>query len=57
MRLVKGAYWEYETVVARQKGWPVPVFSAKQHTDWNFERCAELMLANSEFLTAGHRHP
>ena len=46
VRLVKGAYWEYETVTARQKGWPVPVFARKSHTDWNFERCAELMLAN-----------
>ena len=42
VRLVKGAYWEYETVMARQKGWPVPVFGRKAHTDWNFERCAEL---------------
>ena len=26
VRLVKGAYWEYETIVARQKGWEIPVF-------------------------------
>ncbi len=47
VRLVKGAYWEYETVTARQKGWPAPVFTVKSHTDWNFEKCTELMLANS----------
>jgi RHH-type proline utilization regulon transcriptional repressor/proline dehydrogenase/delta 1-pyrroline-5-carboxylate dehydrogenase len=47
VRLVKGAYWEYETVTARQRGWPAPVYGAKQHTDWNFERCAELLLANT----------
>jgi RHH-type proline utilization regulon transcriptional repressor/proline dehydrogenase/delta 1-pyrroline-5-carboxylate dehydrogenase len=47
VRLVKGAYWEYEIVTARQKGWPVPVFTVKGQTDWNFERCAELMLARS----------
>lgn len=52
VRLVKGAYWEYETIVAVQKGWPVPVFGKKAHTDWNFERCAELMLANSDWITA-----
>jgi RHH-type transcriptional regulator, proline utilization regulon repressor / proline dehydrogenase / delta 1-pyrroline-5-carboxylate dehydrogenase len=47
VRLVKGAYWEYEIVTARQNGWPAPVFTVKGHTDWNFERCAELMLARS----------
>src|SRR5664279_6492430 len=23
VRLVKGAYWDYETVIAHQRGWPV----------------------------------
>ncbi len=52
VRLVKGAYWEYETVVARQKGWPLPVYSRKTHTDWNYERCAELLLANGTNVNA-----
>lgn len=57
VRLIKGAYWEYETVTARQKGWPAPVFSAKSHTDWNFERCVDLMLEKSDcFLTAIGTH-
>ena len=51
VRLVKGAYWEYETITARQRGWPSPVFATKGHTDWNFERCAELLLANSSTVT------
>jgi len=51
VRLVKGAYWEYETVTAGQKGWPLPVFAEKSHTDWNYERCAELMLASGDCLT------
>ena len=51
VRLVKGAYWEYETIVAAQKGWPVPVFAKKAHTDGNYERCAEWMLANSDCIT------
>ena len=29
VRLVKGAYWDYETVIAAQNGWPVPVFDAR----------------------------
>ncbi len=51
IRLVKGAYWEYETIVARQKGWEIPVFPRKSHTDANFERCIELALENHEHVT------
>ena len=29
VRLVKGAYWDYETVIAAQNDWPVPVFTQK----------------------------
>ncbi len=29
IRLIKGAYWDYETLLARQRGWPVPVFRAQ----------------------------
>jgi RHH-type proline utilization regulon transcriptional repressor/proline dehydrogenase/delta 1-pyrroline-5-carboxylate dehydrogenase len=43
VRLVKGAYWDYETVVSRQKGWPVPVFLNKEETDHNFERLTQLL--------------
>jgi len=38
VRLVKGAYWDYETINAEQMGWPVPVWSVKQDTDACFER-------------------
>ena len=48
VRLVKGAYWEYERTVAGQRGWPAPVFTSKTHTDWSFERCVELAFANHE---------
>ena len=51
VRLVKGAYWEYETIMARQKGWEIPVFSQKTHTDGNFERCVELAMENHEHVT------
>jgi RHH-type proline utilization regulon transcriptional repressor/proline dehydrogenase/delta 1-pyrroline-5-carboxylate dehydrogenase len=43
VRLVKGAYWDTETVVARAEGWPVPVYERKEETDANFERCARLL--------------
>ncbi|MGE5698494.1 MAG: proline dehydrogenase family protein [Deltaproteobacteria bacterium] len=48
IRLVKGAYREYETIVAKQKNREVPVFPRKTHTDANFEKCAGLVLANHE---------
>ncbi len=44
VRLVKGAYWDYETVHAEEMGWPVPVWSRKRHTDACFERMAELLI-------------
>lgn len=48
IRLVKGAYWDYETVVNRQKGWPVPVFLNKEETDLNFERLTLFLLEHSD---------
>lgn len=52
VRLVKGAYWDYETVFARQKGWPVPVFEHKAETDANFERLAVFLLENDGVVEA-----
>ena len=50
MRLVRGAYWDYETVVAYQQGWPVPVFTRKWETDLSFERLATILLENAQVL-------
>ncbi len=46
VRLVKGAYWDYETVHAHQEGWPSPVWLDKADSDACFERCTTLLLAN-----------
>ena len=43
VRLVKGAYWDTETVQAQAEGWPVPVFRHKEETDANYERCVRLL--------------
>ena len=43
IRLVKGAYWDSETITARAEGWPSPVYSRKAETDANFERCVRLL--------------
>jgi RHH-type transcriptional regulator, proline utilization regulon repressor / proline dehydrogenase / delta 1-pyrroline-5-carboxylate dehydrogenase len=40
VRLIKGAYWDYETINAERMGWPVPVWSDKRETDACFERMA-----------------
>ena len=45
VRLVKGAYWEEERIVAGQNEWPVPVFEEKAATDASFERCTDALLA------------
>jgi RHH-type proline utilization regulon transcriptional repressor/proline dehydrogenase/delta 1-pyrroline-5-carboxylate dehydrogenase len=44
VRLVKGAYWDYEVINAEQRGWPVPVWSSKRDTDACFERMAAIFL-------------
>ncbi len=46
VRLVKGAYWDTETVLSEAEGWPVPVFSDKVQTDANYERCTRLLHDN-----------
>ena len=37
IRLVKGAYWDSDTIRYRQRGWPVPLFEHKAETDANYE--------------------
>src|SRR5438128_1536897 len=52
VRLVKGAYWDYETIVAQQRHWPVPVFDQKEDTDANFEKLSLLLLENEDAVEA-----
>jgi len=48
IRLVKGAYWDYETVVAKQNGWEIPVYTNKAESDAAFERHTRLILENND---------
>jgi RHH-type proline utilization regulon transcriptional repressor/proline dehydrogenase/delta 1-pyrroline-5-carboxylate dehydrogenase len=50
VRLIKGAYWDYETVAAAQQDWPVPVFTRKWDTDANYERMTRFLLERYEVL-------
>jgi RHH-type proline utilization regulon transcriptional repressor/proline dehydrogenase/delta 1-pyrroline-5-carboxylate dehydrogenase len=48
VRLVKGAYWDYETAHARLESRPVPVFEVKRETDASFERLTRLLLEHAD---------
>ena len=56
LRLVKGAYWDYETVLAAQEGWPLPVFTHKPDTDAMFERLVRTMLEHPSIRPAFASH-
>ncbi|MEH1841378.1 MAG: L-glutamate gamma-semialdehyde dehydrogenase [Nostoc sp.] len=50
IRLVKGAYWDQETIKAAQKHWPQPVYNDKAATDANFETITQLLLENPQYV-------
>jgi len=58
VRLVKGAYWDYEIKRAQELGLPAfPVFTHRHHTDLAYLACAKAMLAMPEQIYpqfAGH---
>jgi RHH-type proline utilization regulon transcriptional repressor/proline dehydrogenase/delta 1-pyrroline-5-carboxylate dehydrogenase len=52
LRLVKGAYWDYEKFKSQQDGWDVPVFLQKPESDANFERLTRILLENESIVTS-----
>lgn len=44
IRLVKGAYWDHETIEAAQNGWPPPVWTEKAESDRCFERISRRLI-------------
>jgi RHH-type proline utilization regulon transcriptional repressor/proline dehydrogenase/delta 1-pyrroline-5-carboxylate dehydrogenase len=52
VRLVKGAYWDYETMKSRQNGWNCPVYFQKPESDVNFEALSRVLLENESIVTA-----
>lgn len=50
VRLVKGAYWDYETVISGSHNWPVPVFQEKWESDENYEKLSQFLLENYQHL-------
>jgi RHH-type proline utilization regulon transcriptional repressor/proline dehydrogenase/delta 1-pyrroline-5-carboxylate dehydrogenase len=52
IRLVKGAYWDFETINSAQQRWPVPVYTNKNESDANYEDCADVLLKNYPHIRA-----
>ena len=50
IRLVKGAYWDADTVRYRQRGWPVPLFEHKSDTDANYERLSLTLIRHAAII-------
>ncbi len=51
VRLVKGAYWDYEQAVAGLNGWPNPLFMDKRETDRAFEEATRVCLEHYPLIT------
>ncbi|PYL91779.1 MAG: L-glutamate gamma-semialdehyde dehydrogenase, partial [Verrucomicrobia bacterium] len=52
VRLVKGAYWDYEKIKSTQNGWVIPVWLQKPESDANFERLTRILLENEAIVTS-----
>ena len=50
IRLVKGAYWDSDTIRYRQRGWAVPLFEHKAETDASYESLAYRLLSQSPLI-------
>jgi RHH-type transcriptional regulator, proline utilization regulon repressor / proline dehydrogenase / delta 1-pyrroline-5-carboxylate dehydrogenase len=51
VRLVKGAYWDYETTKSGQNGSNPPVFLQKPESDANFEKLTRVLFENESVVT------
>jgi RHH-type proline utilization regulon transcriptional repressor/proline dehydrogenase/delta 1-pyrroline-5-carboxylate dehydrogenase len=50
IRLVKGAYWDSDTIRYRQRGWPVPLFERKADTDVHYEMLIRTLLEAASII-------
>jgi RHH-type proline utilization regulon transcriptional repressor/proline dehydrogenase/delta 1-pyrroline-5-carboxylate dehydrogenase len=50
IRLVKGAYWDFENIVAEYRGWEVPVYRRKWQSDDCYERLTRILMENYQWL-------
>jgi len=57
MRLVKGAFWDEEVVLANLYNYPIPVFTNKHATDASYEHCSRRIMErhrNVQLKCASH---
>jgi RHH-type proline utilization regulon transcriptional repressor/proline dehydrogenase/delta 1-pyrroline-5-carboxylate dehydrogenase len=50
IRLVKGAYWDHETMIAIQQGWVSPLLTQKWESDAQFERLSTYLLTHRDWM-------
>ena len=50
VRLVKGAYWDFEQARAEINGWDSPVFDNKHETDDNYEKVTRKLLDANKYI-------
>ena len=50
IRLVKGAYWDADTVRYRQAGWAGPLFAQKSETDASYERLIQVLCDHTDVI-------
>jgi RHH-type proline utilization regulon transcriptional repressor/proline dehydrogenase/delta 1-pyrroline-5-carboxylate dehydrogenase len=50
IRLVKGAYWDSDTIRYRQHGWAVPLYERKAETDANYEALIHTLLEAASII-------
>ena len=50
IRLVKGAYWDYERAIALQNNWEIPVYEKKSETDMNYEELIGVLMEAHEYV-------
>lgn len=46
IRLVKGAYWDFERVISAQNDWSFPLWTKKESSDAHYERLSRVLLDN-----------
>jgi len=50
VRLVKGAYWDTESILARLASWPVPVWLEKETSDFVYEELSRVLIDHAELV-------
>jgi RHH-type proline utilization regulon transcriptional repressor/proline dehydrogenase/delta 1-pyrroline-5-carboxylate dehydrogenase len=50
IRLVKGAYWDNDTVRYRQRNWAIPLFEQKAETDANYEALVQKLFTQTSLI-------